>query len=72
MAAAKGRGFLWGLDIYWSWEQRDGGVYMQMETVTQTRAIPFGLGWLVGPLIKHAPRDSLEFTLRATRQALRK
>ncbi len=58
-------GFLWRLDTWWSYEQRDGGLYVQMETVSLTRSVPAGLGWVVGPLIENIPRDSLEFTLRA-------
>lgn len=70
LSAAEEHGYLWRINIYWSYEQRDGGVYMQMETVTLTRSIPTGLGWLVGAFVNRAPRDSLEFMLRATRKAL--
>ena len=65
-------GFLWRLNTYWSYEERDGGLYMQIESVSLTRAIPTGLGWIVGPYVKSVPRESLEFTLRATCNALRK
>jgi hypothetical protein len=65
-------GFLWRLNTYWSYEQRDGGLYMQVESVSLTRAIPDGLGWLIGPFVESVPRESLEFTLRATCDALRK
>ncbi|MGA2673130.1 MAG: hypothetical protein ABSE99_07855 [Terracidiphilus sp.] len=63
-------GFLWRLNTYWSYEERDGGLYMQIETVSLTRSIPTGLGWAVGPFVESIPRDSLEFTLRAARNAL--
>jgi hypothetical protein len=65
-------GFLWRLNTYWSYEERDGGLYMQIESVSLTRAIPTGLGWIVGPFVESVPRESLEFTLRATCNALRK
>jgi len=65
-------GFLWRLNTYWSYEERDGGLYMQIESVTLTRSIPNGLGWAVQPFIESVPRESLEFTLRATSNALRK
>jgi hypothetical protein len=65
-------GFLWRLNTYWSWEERDGGLYMQIETVSLTRSIPSGLGWAIGPFIESIPRESLEFTLRATTNALRR
>jgi hypothetical protein len=65
-------GFLWRLNTYWSWEERDGGLYMQIESVSLTRSIPAGLGWAIGPFVESVPRESLEFTLRATSNALRR
>jgi len=65
-------GFLWRLSTYWSYEERDGGLYIQIESVSLTRSIPTGLGWLIGPFVESVPRESLEFTLRATQDALKK
>jgi hypothetical protein len=65
-------GFLWRLNTYWSYEEQDGGLYLQIETVSLTRSIPHGLGWAIGPYAESIPRDSLEFTLRSTCNALRK
>ncbi len=65
-------GFLWKLNTYWSYEERDGGLYMQIESVSLTRSIPTGLGWAVGPFVKSVPRESLEFTLRSTCDALQR
>jgi hypothetical protein len=65
-------GFLWRLNTYWSYEERDGGLYMQIESVSLTRSIPTGLGWMIGPFVESVPRESLEFTLRSTSDALRK
>jgi hypothetical protein len=63
-------GFLWRIDTYWTWQERDGGVYMQIESVTLTRGIPAGLAWLVGPFVASVPRESLEFTLTAAKKAV--
>ncbi|MGA7342971.1 MAG: hypothetical protein WBX18_20385, partial [Terracidiphilus sp.] len=65
-------GFLWRQNTYWSYEERDGGLYMQIESVSLTRSIPTGLGWAVGPFVKSVPRESLEFTLRSASSALRR
>ncbi len=65
-------GFLWRMNTYWSYEERDGGLYIQIESVSLSRSIPVGLGWAIGPFIESVPRDSLEFTLRATSNALRR
>jgi hypothetical protein len=65
-------GFLWRLNSYWSYEERDGGLYIQIESISLTRGIPAGLGWVIGPFVESVPRESLEFTLRSTRNALQK
>jgi hypothetical protein len=65
-------GFLWRLNTYWSYEERDGGLYMQVESVSLTRSIPPGLAWVIKPFVESVPRESLEFTLRSTCNALRK
>jgi hypothetical protein len=65
-------GFLWRLNTYWSYEERDGGLYLQIEAVSLTRAIPRGLGWVVRPYAESIPRESMEFTLRSACSALRK
>jgi hypothetical protein len=65
-------GYLWRLNNYWSYEEGDGGLYIQVESVSLSRAAPKGLGWMIGPFIKNVPRESLEFTVRATRDALKK
>ncbi len=72
LKSSEEHGFLWRLNTYWSYEERDGGLYMQIESVSLTRSIPTGLGWIIGPFVKSVPRESLEFTLRATCNALQK
>jgi hypothetical protein len=64
-------GFLWRQNTYWTWAEADGGLYLQLESVSLSRAIPTGLGWAVGPFVESVPRESLEFTLRATVAAMR-
>jgi hypothetical protein len=63
-------GYLWRINSYWRFLERDGGAYIQCETITLSRRIPTGLGWLVGPFVTSIPKDSLEFTLTTTRKAL--
>ena len=65
-------GFLWRLDSYWRFQERDGGVYVECEAISLTRSIPAGLGWLIEPIIQSLPRESLANTLRETRTAIGK
>jgi len=62
-------GFLWRFNNYCSLEAREAGTYVQCESVSLSRAIPTGLGWLIGPFITAIPRSSLEFTLGSLRAA---
>lgn len=63
-------GYLWRLNSYWRFLERDGGLYLQCESITLTRGIPFGLGWIVGPFVTSIPRETLTFTLETTRKNL--
>jgi hypothetical protein len=72
LSAAQEHGFLWRQNTYWTYEERDGGLAVQIESISLTRAIPTGLGWAVRPFVESVPRDSLDFTLRAVCKALRK
>jgi hypothetical protein len=72
LSPSEEHGFLWRLNSYWTYEERDGGLYLQIESVSLTRSVPNGLNWVVQPFIEKIPRESLEFTLRSTSNALRK
>jgi len=45
-------------------------VYVQSEAASLTRDIPTGLGWLVSPFVTGIPKETLVFTLEATRRAV--
>jgi hypothetical protein len=63
-------GFLWRFNNYCALEERDGGTYIQCESLSLSRDIPTGVGWLVEPFVTSIPKESLEFTLGALRAAL--
>ena len=63
-------GFLWRMNTYWRFEQKDGGTYIESQSVSLTRDIPTGLSWLIGPYVTSVPRESLAFMLAATRTAI--
>jgi hypothetical protein len=65
------RGFLWRLNTYSRLEEKDGGVYFQMESIALTRTIPVALRWLINPFVERIPRESLSLLLSATRKAVR-
>lgn len=70
LPAGNDHGFLWRLYTYWRFVEKDGGVYAQCESISLTRDVPSGLGWLVGKFVESIPRESLVFTLNSTGKAL--
>jgi len=72
LAPGHEHGFLWSLNLYWSYEERPEGLLVQCETVSLTRDIPWGLGWLIRPLVQSIPRDALTYTLTQTRNEMLK
>jgi len=65
-----GHGYLWRLNTYWRFEEKDGGVYLQCEALSLTRDMPTGLGWLLKPLVTAIPRQSLNRALGQTRKVV--
>ena len=63
-------GFMWRMETWWRMEERDGGVYVQSEVASLTRDIPTGLGWLIRPFVTDIPKETLTFTLEATRKGV--
>ena len=63
-------GFLWRTNAYWRFEQAGDGVFVEFESISLSRDVPAGWGWLIEPLVREIPRESLVFTLRATRKAV--
>jgi len=65
-----GYGFLWRLNSYWSFQERDSGVIVECRAISLTRNIPKALKWIIEPIVDKLPRESLRATLEATRRAL--
>jgi hypothetical protein len=58
---------VWRLNTYWRLEEKDGGVYVECQAISLTRAAPVGLGWLVNPIVRSLPGASVAHLLEATR-----
>ena len=63
-------GFMWRMNTYWRFEERDGGAYVQCEAITLTRSVPVMLRWLIEPYITSIPHESLTETMNHTRDGL--
>lgn len=65
-----GVGFLWRLNAYWIIEPRPNGVYLECRTISMSRDIPPGMGWMIKPMVTSLPRESLRDTMNATASAI--
>ena len=67
----EGMGLIWRLYSVARLEERDGGVYMDLEVVALSRDIPASVRWLVAPIVRRVSRSSLAVSLRQTEDAVR-
>lgn len=63
VTASEDRGFLWRMNSYWRYEAVPGGVIVELESLTLSRGLPWGLRAVIRPLIERVARESLERTL---------
>jgi hypothetical protein len=68
--ANTGRGLIWRLYSTSRFEQRDGGVYVELEAVALSRDVPGALQWLVGPIVRRTSRSSMVVSLEKTEGAV--
>jgi hypothetical protein len=67
---ARRPGYVWRALIVQRLEQRDGGVYDEVETISLSRGIPVEVRWLIKPLTDNLPRKMMTDILDATRAAV--
>ena len=63
-------GYMWRLYAYWRIEEKNNGVYLQLEVVALTRKFPRLLGWLINPLVENIPRSTISGLLTNTRRVI--
>ena len=70
LPAGEGLGYLWRLASLARFEERDGGVYFEVEVMALSRDIPFSLRFMVDPIVRRVSRNSLAESLRQTGKAV--
>ena len=64
--ANTGRGLIWRLYSISRFEQRDGGVYVELETVALSRDVPGALRWLIDPIVRRTSSSSMQVSVQKT------
>src|SRR5580693_4760923 len=66
-----GTGIIWRLLSIARYQERHGGVYVELEAIALSRDIPGSLRWLVEPIVRRVSRSSLVASLQETADAVR-
>lgn len=66
----EGTGLIWRLSSITRLEERDGGVYAELEALALSRDIPAAFGLFVTPIVRRVSRDSLATSLHQTKVAI--
>jgi putative flippase GtrA len=61
-------GFLWRLHSYWRYEEIDGGVRVDLQSLTLSRNVPALVRPMAAPLVNRIARESMFRTLEALRR----
>jgi|ERR1700733_3554052 len=67
----EGSGYIWELYSVARLEQRDYGVYIEIEAIALSRDIPAALRFVADPIVRRVSRNSLLISLQQTEQAVR-
>jgi hypothetical protein len=66
----QGTGLIWRLSSFTRLEERDGGVYAELEAIALSRDIPAAFRVFVTPIVRRVSRDSLATSLHQTKVAI--
>jgi len=67
----QGSGYIWRLYSLARFEERDGGVYVELEAIALSRDIPVALRWVVNPIVRRVSRNSMLISLQQMEEAVR-
>ena len=66
----QGTGLIWRLFSISRFEERDGGLYLEIEAIALSRDIPGPIRFFAEPIVRRVSRDSLVTTLKQTEAAV--
>ncbi len=66
----RGPGYVWRIFTVTRLEERDGGVYVEQQTVEMSRGIPIEFRFMIKPLTEHLARSIMLTTMNDTQKAI--
>jgi hypothetical protein len=70
LPTGEGHGYIWRLYSLTKFEERDSGVYIEVEAIALSRDISASFRWLTKPVIERVSRNSMSTILQLTREAV--
>jgi hypothetical protein len=64
-------GYLWRLNSYWRFVETADGVTVECESISLSRGIPTGIGWIAEPIVEAIARESVEGTLASIQKGVK-
>ncbi len=64
-------GYLWRLNSYWRFVETGDGVTVECESISLSRDIPLGFGWILGGIVDGIARESVEGTLGSIKKGVK-
>jgi hypothetical protein len=71
LPVGEGEGLIWRMASIIRFEERDGGVYVELEAIVLSRDIPLTLRWVVNPIVRRLSKNSLLVSLEQTDVAVK-
>jgi len=66
----QGSGYIWRLYSFARFEERDGGVYIELEAIALSRDIPVAVRWAVDPIVRRISKNTLLISLQQMVEAV--
>jgi hypothetical protein len=70
LSVGNDHGYMWRLNLYTRYLEKDNGVYVQIEFLALSRSAPGIVAWVANPYIRSIPTEYLTNYLRTTQRAL--
>jgi len=67
----EGNGYVWRLYTFTRFEERDDGVYVELEAMALSRDIPGAVRWMVTPIVRRISKNSMLTSLHQMEEAVR-
>jgi hypothetical protein len=66
----QGSGYIWRIYSVTRFEERDGGVYVELEVIVLSRDIPVAVRWMVIPIVNRFSKNAMLTSLRQLEEAV--